>query len=69
MKLKNNNQNLNANQLSKMYFLENKQEGRLETIQDDDLDDFNDDCDFDFNSPVDLNIEIRDDDLNDDQYA
>ena len=67
MKLREQNQNLNANQLSKMYFLDKGNDGRLETIQDDDLDDFNG-SDFDFDSPTDLQVEIRDDDLNDDHF-
>ena len=62
MKLREKNQNLNANQLSKMYFLENQDDGRLETIQDDDLDDLGD-FDFDFDN---LQVEVRDEDLNED---
>lgn len=67
MKLREDNENLNANQLSKMYFLDKGNDGRLETIQDDDLDDFNG-SDFDFDSPIDLQVEIREDDLNDDHF-
>ena len=49
-----------------MYFLENRNDGRLETIQDDDLDDF-DDYQFDFEGPH-LNVEVREEDLNDDHF-
>lgn len=68
MKQRQKNQNLNANQLSKMYAMENANQGRLETIQDDDLDDFGDDFDFDFDQAGDLHVEVRDEDLNEDLY-
>ena len=70
MKLNEDNQYLNANQLSKMYFLENnKNDERLETIQHDDFDfqDGEDDgSDFEFEGDMDLNIEVRNCDINND---
>ena len=64
MKKKQENENLNAHQLSRMYALENRNEDRLETIQDDDLDDF----EFDFDNTDNLQVEIRDEDFNEDHF-
>lgn len=48
--------------------MENRNQERLETIQDDDLDDLGQDYDFDFDQTGDLHVEVRDEDLNDDLY-
>lgn len=63
------NQFLNANQMSKMYFLDNQKGERLETFQDDDLDDFSSHGSAFQSIPsndVDLQVQIREGDINQD---
>lgn len=66
MERQNMNQHLNANQLSKMYFLEHQNGERLETMIEEEEDDDEDFGDFNSEEDFQLDVQMRAGDLHND---